>query len=175
MLVGSPPYRSAEMVEQLDTAGSLPERLKRYRDTIYSSPPPKLHYRRRGVDKQLCQIVDQCLSKRAEHRFSNVQQVLQSLQRRDSAKLKQPIYLLGIVAPILLSVLMMMFSMRSMGVAKLNSLAAVHDWSLTNHLQRHDGVSAFDRARVASHPPDSQRVVHSESNRRSCLSGQRRR
>lgn len=133
MLVGSPPYRSAEMVEQLDTAGSLPERLKRYRDTIYSSPPPKLHYRRRGTDKQLCQIVDQCLSKRPEDRFNNVQQVLQSLQRRDSAKLKRPLYLLGIVAPILLSVLMMMFSMRSMGVAKQNSLAAVHEWSLKSN------------------------------------------
>lgn len=133
MLVGSPPYRSAEMVEQLDTAGSLPERLKRYRDTIYSSPPPKLHYKRRGTDKQLCQIVDQCLSKRPEDRFNNVQQVLQSLQRRDSAKLKRPLYLLGIVAPILLSVLMMMFSMRSMGVAKQNSLAAVHEWSLKSN------------------------------------------
>lgn len=133
MLVGSPPYRSAEMVEQLDTAGSLPERLKRYRDTIYSSPPPKLHYRRRGADKQLCQIVDQCLSKRPEDRFNNVQQVLQSLQRRDSAKIKRPLYLLGIVGPILLSILMVMFSMRSTGVAKQDSLAAVHEWSLKSN------------------------------------------
>ncbi len=133
MLVGSPPYRSAEMVEQLDTAGSLPERLKRYRDTIHASPPPKLHYRRRGVDKQLCQIVDQCLSKRPEDRYNNVQQVLQSLQRRDSLKLKRPLYLLGIVAPILLSVLMIMFSIRSTGVAKQNSLAAVHEWSLKSN------------------------------------------
>ena len=133
MLCGSPPYRSPEMIEQLDTAGSLPERLKRYRETIYDSPPPKQHYRRRGADKQLCQIVDQCLSKRPEDRFNNVQQVLQSLQRRDSSKLKRPLYLLGIVAPILLSVLMMMFSMRSTGVAKQNSLAAVHEWSLKSN------------------------------------------
>ncbi len=133
MIVGSPPYRSPEMVEQLDTAGSLPERLKRYRDSINDSPPPKLHYRRRGVDKQLCQIVDQCLAKRPEDRFSNVQQVIQSLQRRDSTKLKRPLYLLGIVAPIFLSVLMMMFSMRSTGVAKQDSLAAVHEWSLKSN------------------------------------------
>ncbi len=133
MLVGGPPYRSTEMVEQLDTAGSLPERLKRYRETIYASPAPILHYRRRGADKQLCQIVDQCLAKRPEGRFSNVQQVLQSLQRRDTARLKRPLYLLGIVAPILLSLLMMMFSMRSIGVAKQNSLAAVHEWSLKSN------------------------------------------
>jgi serine/threonine protein kinase len=133
MLAGSPPYRTPEMVEQLDTAGSLPERLKRYRDTIYSSPPPKLHYRRRGADKQLCQIVDQCLSKRPEDRFNNVQQVLQALQRRDYSKLKRPLYVLGIVAPILLSVVMMMFSMRSTGVAKQDSLAAVHEWSLKSN------------------------------------------
>jgi serine/threonine protein kinase len=133
MIVGSPPYRSPEMVEQLDTAGSLPERLKRYRESIYTSPPPKLHYRRRGVDKQLCQIVDQCLAKRPDDRFSNVQQVLQSLHRRDSLRLKRPLYLLGIVAPILLSVLMIMFSIRSTGVAKQNSLAAVHEWSLKSN------------------------------------------
>ncbi len=84
MIVGNPPYRSPEMIEKLDTAGSLPERLKRYRDTIFASPAPTLHYRKRGADKQLCQIVDQCLAKRPEQRYSNVQQVLQSLQRRDT-------------------------------------------------------------------------------------------
>ncbi len=133
MIVGTPPYRTPEMIDGLDTASSLQERLKRYRDTIFESPAPKLHYRCRGADKQLCQIIDQCLAKRPEDRFSNVQQVLQSLQRRDSAKLRRPLYLLGIVAPILLSVLMMMFSMRSMGVAKQNSLAAVHEWSLKSN------------------------------------------
>ena len=133
MLVGTPPHRTPEMIDGLDTASSLLERLKRYRDTIYDSPPPKLHYRCRGVDKQLCLMIDQCLAKRPEARFSNVQQVLQSLQRRDSQKLNRPLYLLGIVAPILLSVLMMMFSIRSIGVAKQNSLEAVHDWSLKSN------------------------------------------
>ena len=133
MIVGAPPHRTPEMVDGLDTAGSLLERLKRYRDTILESPPPKLHYRCRGADKQLCLIIDQCLAKRPENRFSNVQQVLQSLQRRDLAKLKRPLYLLGIVAPILLSVLMMMFSIRSIGVAKQNSLEAVHEWSLKSN------------------------------------------
>ena len=133
MLVGTPPHRTPEMIDGLDTASSLLERLKRYRDTIYESPPPKLHYRCRGVDKQLCLVIDQCLAKRPEARFSNVQQVLQSLQRRDSQKLNRPLYLLGIVAPILLSVLMMMFSIRSIGVAKQNSLEAVHDWSLKSN------------------------------------------
>ncbi len=133
MIVGTPPYRTPEMIDGLDTAASLQERLKRYRDTIFESAAPKLHYRCHGADKQLCQIIDQCLAKRPENRFSNVQQVLQSLQRRDSAKLRRPLYLLGIVAPILLSLLMMMFSMRSMGVAKQNSLEAVHEWSLKSN------------------------------------------
>jgi eukaryotic-like serine/threonine-protein kinase len=133
MLVGSPPYRSPEVIEKLDTAGSLPERLKRYRDTIRDSKPPQLHYRRQGVDKALCQIVDQCLARRSEQRFSNVQQVLQALQRRDTNRHRRPLYLLGIVGPILLSMLMLMFSARSIGVAKQNSLAAVHQWSLESN------------------------------------------
>ncbi len=133
MLVGTPPHRSPEVIEKLDTAGSLPERLKRYRDTIRDSKPPQLHYRRPGVDKALGQIVDQCLAKRPEQRYSNVQQVLQALQRRDSARMWRPLYLLGIVGPILLLVLMMMFSARSIGVAKQNSLQAVHRRSLESN------------------------------------------
>ncbi len=133
MLVGTPPYRSAEFVEQLDTASSLPERLRRYRDAIQLSPPPQLHYRRRGVDKQLCQIVDLCLAKRPEQRYSNVQQVLEALHRRTAARLRRPLLILGIVGPILLSLLMLMFSARSMGVARENSLAAVHQWSLRSN------------------------------------------
>ncbi len=133
MLVGTPPYRSPEFVEQLDTAGSLPERLQRYRDAIQQNPAPQLHYRRRGVDKQLCQIVDQCLAKRPEQRFSNVQQVLEALHRRSAARLRRPLFILGIIGPLLLSLLMLMFSARSMGVARENSLAAVHQWSLRSN------------------------------------------
>jgi eukaryotic-like serine/threonine-protein kinase len=133
MLVGTPPYRSTEFVEQLYSANSLPERLQRYRTAIKESPLPQLHYRRRGVDKQLCLIVDKCLAKRPEDRFSNVQQVLEALQRRDAARLRRPLLILGIVGPILLSVLMLMFSARSMGVARDNSLAAVQQWALRSN------------------------------------------
>ena len=41
MLTGQPPYRDEQIVEQLDTAGSLQKRLEHYREAIASSPPPE--------------------------------------------------------------------------------------------------------------------------------------
>lgn len=51
MVVGTPPYRTPETVSTLDTASSLSERLKRYRDTILKSPYPRGHHRVRGIDR----------------------------------------------------------------------------------------------------------------------------
>lgn len=117
MLVGSPPYRTPEVVETLDTANSLPDRLKRYRETIRKAPRPKLHYRRRGIDKGLCQIVDRCLAARPENRYRNVQQVIGAIDSWNRAKTRRPLYILGIVGPIILLLLMMFFSARSVKLA----------------------------------------------------------
>ena len=133
MLVGSPPYRSPEVVETLDTAASLPERLKRYRDTIKNQPPPKLHHRRRGADKALCQIIDNCLEVDPEKRFSNVQQVVEAIDLRHAARTRRPLYLLGIVGPILLLLLMLLFSARSIATATQNSLSSVSQRSLESN------------------------------------------
>lgn len=133
MLVGSPPHRSNDTVKKLDTAATLPERLQRYRETILHSPPPQLHYRRRGVDKVICQIVDKCLAPRPENRYSNVEQVLEAIERREVTRLRRPLYVLGIIGPILLSLLMLLFSARSIGVAKEESLQRVHNWSIESN------------------------------------------
>lgn len=135
MLVGSPPYRTPEVVETLDTASSLPDRLKRYRETIRLAPRPKLHYRRRGIDKALCQIIDRCLAVRPEHRFHNVQQVIEAIDSRNRARSRRPLYLIGIVGPILLMLLMLMFSARSINVAKQESLQRVQELALKGNQQ----------------------------------------
>lgn len=133
MLVGSPPYRSPDVVEKLDTAASLPERLERYRQAIYQSPTPRAHYRQHGADKALCQIVDQCLAKQPEDRFANVQQVLAAVSRRDAARVRLPLYLLGIVGPLLLLLLMMLFSLRGISVAKQESLERAQQLALQSN------------------------------------------
>ncbi len=134
LLVGSPPFRTPEVIESLDTASTLPDRLQRYRQTIERAPRPRLHYRRRGIDKALCTIIDRCLAVDPQRRYSNVQQVIEAIDARQYARARRPLYLMGIVAPILLLVLMMMFSVRSISLATQESLGSVRKRSLeSNH------------------------------------------
>jgi len=134
LLVGSPPFRTPEVIESLDTASTLPDRLQRYRQTIERAPRPRLHYRRRGIDKALCTIIDRCLAVEPQRRYSNVQQVIEAIDARQYARSRRPLYLMGIVAPILLLVLMMMFSVRSISLATQESLGSVTKRSLESNL-----------------------------------------
>ncbi len=118
MLVGSPPYRTADAVSTLDQAPNLLERLKRYRETIYKSAFPRAHYRVRGMDRGLSAIIDRCIAKKPEDRFGNVQQVLAVIERRRVARLRRPLMLLGIVGPILLVTIMGLFFWRAVTVAE---------------------------------------------------------
>ncbi|AMV32247.1 Serine/threonine-protein kinase PknB [Pirellula sp. SH-Sr6A] len=134
MLVGSPPYRTPDTVTTLDTAGSLPERLKRYRDTIHKSPFPRLHHRVQGMDRMLVGIIDRCLAKKPEDRFENVQQVLESIERRQIARLNLPMMMLGIVGPVLLLLVMGLFFWRGVAVAERESANELKEMVLQNNL-----------------------------------------
>ena len=118
MLVGEPPYRTPEVVESLDRAVQLQERLKSYREAIAASPFPRAHYRVRGMDSWLSSIIDRCIAKRPEDRFANVQQVLVALERRRVARLRRPLMLLGIFGPMLLLAIMGLFYWRAVTVAE---------------------------------------------------------
>ncbi len=133
LLVGSPPYRTPEAVEALNTANSLPDRLDTYRKTIASSKRPRLHYRRRRMDKALCQIIDRCVAVDPRRRFGNVQQVIEAIDARAASRTKKPLYLLGIVGPVLLLLLMLLFSMRSLSLATQESLESVAQRSLESN------------------------------------------
>lgn len=134
MLVGTPPYRTPDTVTTLDTATSLEERLKRYRDTIYKSHFPRAHYRVPGMDRWLSGMIDRCLAKKPEDRFENVQQVIEAVERRNLAKLNLPLKLLGIVGPILLLIVMAVFFWRGVGVAERESSSELKDMVLQNNL-----------------------------------------
>jgi eukaryotic-like serine/threonine-protein kinase len=118
MIVGSPPYKTPDTVTTLDTAASLPERLKRYRDTIYKSHFPRVHHRVRGMDRWMIAIIDRCIAKKPDDRFANVQQVLEALDRRHMARLRRPLMLLGIVGPLLLMAVMGLFGGRGITLAE---------------------------------------------------------
>ncbi len=133
MLVGSPPYRSPNIIETLDSADSLNTRLHRYREVIRKSPKPRLHYRRRGIDKALCQIIDRCLAPDPKQRYSNAQQVIGALDNYRRARTRRPLYVLGILGPVLFVLVLLGFSFRSINVAKKESLERVQQLSLESN------------------------------------------
>jgi len=125
MLTGKSPYRDDSFVQQLDTAGSLKKRLQKYREAILSSPPPEDHFERPGVDRALGKIVAKCLQADAENRYSNVQQILQDLTRRDASRAKKPLMLLGIVGPLLVLLATCFFGARTIFEARKSTLSAL--------------------------------------------------
>ena len=134
MIVGSPPYKTPDTVSTLDTAASLPERLKRYRDTIFKSHFPRAHHRVRGMDRWLVGIVDRCIAKKPEDRFANVQQVLAAIERRQVARLRRPLMLLGIVGPILLLAVMGFFAWRGVLLAQNDVSEQLFEEALQSNL-----------------------------------------
>lgn len=161
MVVGTPPYRTPETVSTLDTASSLSERLKRYRDTILKSPYPRGHYKARGIDRGLCSIIDRCIAKKPEDRFENVQQVLAALERRNINRLRTPLLVLGILGPLLLATIMGLSFWRAVSVAEAD---------LSNDLREGALQSNYFAARSAAGTLESEisalfRLVEEEARR----------
>ncbi|MEO1614757.1 MAG: protein kinase, partial [Planctomycetota bacterium] len=113
MLTGDPPYRDETIIEQLDTAGSLPKRLKRYRESIQQAAPPIHHIKKHGVDRDLARIISRCLAVDPEDRFTNVQEILDQLDRRSESRARRPLLLLGILGPVLLLLATAFFASRT--------------------------------------------------------------
>ncbi|KAA5541124.1 serine/threonine protein kinase [Roseiconus nitratireducens] len=125
MLTGGPPYRDDSIVEQLDTAGSLPKRLERYRESIQSAMPPSRHTQRSGVDRPLSRIVSRCLAADPADRFTNVQEILQQLDRRAEARARRPLVVLGILGPLLLLLATGVFAKRTIDQASASTMQAL--------------------------------------------------
>lgn len=125
MVTGGPPHRSAETLKQIDTAVDLPDRLARYRQSIFSSPPVNGHRKVRGMDRALANIIDGCLAADPNARFPNVQSVLDALDDRRERQQRLPLMVLGIVAPLLLLVIMVLFGWRGYHRAIVDSDAAI--------------------------------------------------
>jgi serine/threonine protein kinase len=161
MVVGTPPYRTPETVSTLDTASSLSERLKRYRDTILKSPYPRGHYKAPGIDRGLCSIIDRCIAKKPEDRFENVQQLLAALERRNINRLRTPLLVLGILGPLLLATIMGLSFWRAVSVAEAD---------LSNDLREGALQSNYFAARSAAGTLESEisalfRLVEEEARR----------
>jgi hypothetical protein len=125
MVTGAPPYRSAETLRQIDTATDLPDRLARYRQSIRTAPQVSEHRKVRGMDRALADVVERCLAVDPQARYPNVQAVLDALDRRQEARQRLPLMVMGIVAPILLLLIMALFGWRGYQRAIIDSDAAI--------------------------------------------------
>jgi eukaryotic-like serine/threonine-protein kinase len=113
LLTGEPPHRNDDALRRLDRTGELAERLACYRRLLADSPPPDLHRYVPGVDRALAEIVDRCLAVNPARRYANAQLVLDALETRDRARSRRPLLILGLVGPILLLTVMILFSWRA--------------------------------------------------------------
>ncbi|QDV67460.1 Serine/threonine-protein kinase PknB [Rosistilla carotiformis] len=113
MLTGTAPHREGAVLDQIDTAGSLNKRLEKYRDVICQSGPPTGHEKVPGVDRRLGQILQRCLAPDPEHRYANVQQLVEAIDERNASKARRPLILLGLVGPLLLLTAMGLYAIRS--------------------------------------------------------------
>ena len=112
MLTGTAPHRTDKLIEQLQSALQLEERLRRYREQLRGLPPPNLHRNVPGVDRALAGIVDRCLTADPEERFHSVDAVLEALNDRERGRSRRPLLVLGLVGPLLLTLTAGIFGYR---------------------------------------------------------------
>ncbi len=117
MLVGEPPFRTAELSQRLENCESLEERLETYRKLIRQSPKPTAHRKVAGVDAALGDIIDRCLAIDPRKRYPNPQAVVDALQLRAMRRARRPLLVLGALGPALLLLVMGLFAWASFDVA----------------------------------------------------------
>ena len=102
MLTGKPPYYSTDLAKQIDTTEAIGDRLLKYRDSLYTAELPTAHRKIAGVDRALADIIDNCIAANPKKRFSSIESVLAALESRDIVQARRPLFLLGILGPLLL-------------------------------------------------------------------------
>jgi serine/threonine protein kinase len=110
MLTGAPPHRNEAALRTIESAAGLEDRLVRYRRLIETAPPPAAHRHLPGVDRELADIVDNCLAVDRDRRYANVQEVLDALAERDKRRARRPLVLLGFIGPALLLAVLSIFA-----------------------------------------------------------------
>ncbi len=102
MLTGGPPHRDAGLVEKLESADGIDDRLAAYRKALANAPVPTAHRRAPGVDRMLADIVDRCIAVDPDKRFRSVHSVLLALRQREHAHARWPLMIVGLLGPFLL-------------------------------------------------------------------------
>ncbi|MDB5389609.1 MAG: Serine/threonine protein kinaserelated protein [Planctomycetaceae bacterium] len=101
-LTGQPPHRTPETENLLADSQAAESRLETYRQILNSGIKPRNHWRVRGVDRRLAEIIDRCLETDPGQRYPNAQAVLGALEARERHLANRPWLMLGIVGPVVL-------------------------------------------------------------------------
>ena len=121
MLTGSAAYRTNEALSKIESAEELSDQLERYAQCLKSMPPPDEHRRLPDVDRALADIVNQCVALDPDDRYPNVFAVLQALDRRERTRSRRPLWILGLLGPLLLLATVSLFGYRSYQKAKVEA------------------------------------------------------
>jgi hypothetical protein len=162
LLVGEPPHRTAAHEESLKHAQSLEERLRLYREIVRKNPAPSAHRTISGVDGPLAEIVDRCLQADPARRFPNAQAILDQLTLRERQRSRRPMFVLGLLLPVILLLCMTPLAGEAMRVAvttarvRLTDRALESDVVSANLLARSIEREILDRfdelLRIAQYP-----------------------
>ena len=146
LLTGNPPHRTEATQRQLESAGTLDERLKIYQKIIIHGSAPTGHRKIKGVDRRLADIIDRCLSPVSSNRFPNAQRIRDALDDRERIRSLRPLLLLGVLAPILLMGAMIPIFMNAMNDNLTSALGQI-----TTRALESDALSARLQAAALDH------------------------
>ena len=133
MLTGSAPHRDRQSIGQIENAATLQSRLAAYRQRIGDSPPSMRPMIAAGADRPLAKIVSRCLHPDPQRRYANVQSITEDLAARDVARARRPLYMIGIVGPILIALLTGLVGYRTVTTARDQTVAALrHEAAKSN-------------------------------------------
>lgn len=113
MLTGEPPFRDALIMKKIQSNEAVEDRLLLYRQLIEEAPQPSAHRKLPGVDRSLADIIDRCIERNPKKRFASVQSVFESLRQREYAQTRKPLFILGLLGPLLLLAVMSLFGWKA--------------------------------------------------------------
>ncbi len=106
MVTGKPPRDNPSLRDALGHTPTLAPRLRMYRVAVKEAPKPEEHRRLPNMDRRLAQIIDQCLESDPKNRLRDGGAIVEALNRRVRARRYWPVFLFGLLAPLLLLLLM---------------------------------------------------------------------